>query len=55
MFSTGFVKILSRKQAAAEHNQSKREFKDTAAFVHNASVTFIPENIVKNNATSLIR
>ena len=51
MFSTGFVKILSRKQAAAEHNKSKREFKDTAAFVHNASVTFIPENIVKDNVT----
>ena len=51
MFSTGFVKILSRKQAAAEHKESKREFKDTAAFVRNASVTFIPDNIVKSNAT----
>ncbi len=54
MLDVGFVNILSIKQAAKESGESKRSFKNTSAYVHlgNAEVVFLPENIVKTNATS---
>ena len=54
MLDLGFVNILSIKQAAKESGESKRSFKNTSAYVHlgNAEVVFLPENIVKTNATS---